>query len=570
MGFRSVDEARLHAHGRAHLAIVRLALFISAILFAHPHFSSAQSSAARNASSESSGEYAGDQACAHCHREIYAKYRATAMAQASGPIAGNVIAGEFTHAASRVHYKIEEQDGRVWLRLDRGAPEEMHAARELLYFIGSGHRGRTYVFEQDGFYFESPVNWYGQKRIWDMAPAYGTAKHAPLNLPLAASCVWCHVSAPQSPATGTENQYAEPLMRQQGIGCERCHGPGAAHAKGNGAAVNPAKLSAERRDSICMQCHMEGNAAVVQPGKLLTDFRPGEDLRDYIHYFVVESAGTGPRAASQFEALAQSQCKRKSGDALSCTTCHDPHASPVEGEKAAFYSQKCVACHASAKPQDAHFAEGRDCVACHMPRLAASDVAHTAATDHRILKRHDAAAQESAAASQSPVTLRQYPFTPGRISNRDLALAWQTLGEGGMTAAFAQAERFLKIALKEDPTDAALLNALGFLYQREGHTVQAAELERKALQTDATDNVAEVDLGVEAARSGNFQQAEALLEPAFAREPGESVIGMDLAKVLYAEKKTGEAERVLKRVLEFNPDLPEAEEMLRVLQQDPH
>jgi hypothetical protein len=260
----------------------------------------------------------------------------------------------------------------------------IHGKRELLYFIGSGHRGRTYIFEDGGFYFESPVNWYGQQ-IWDMTPAYQDARHVPLNLPLRSSCVTCHVSVAQNPAPGTSNKYEEPLMPQQGIGCERCHGPGAGHASGNGSIVNPAKLSAVRRDSVCMQCHLEGNAAIPQPGRRLNDFRPGDDLQDYVHYFVLTGPGRELRAASQFEALAESVCKRRAGEAFGCINCHDAHYAPNEAEKASYYRTKCITCQAKpAGSQQKHFSGARDCVGCHMPRVNSVDVAHTQATDHRI------------------------------------------------------------------------------------------------------------------------------------------------------------------------------------------
>jgi hypothetical protein len=51
--------------------------------------------------------------------------------------------------------------------------------KELLYFSGTGHRGRTYLFSQDGFVFEAPINWYGQQRLWDMAPAYKKIAKSP-------------------------------------------------------------------------------------------------------------------------------------------------------------------------------------------------------------------------------------------------------------------------------------------------------------------------------------------------------------------------------------------------------
>jgi hypothetical protein len=116
--------------------------------------------------------YSGDKACEQCHSAIYESYRKTAMARASGPVQGNLIPGEFIHKPSHVHYKVSEEGGHAWLNFDREGAGAIHGRRELLYFIGSGGRGRTYIFAEDGFFFESPINWYGQKRLCDMTPGY--------------------------------------------------------------------------------------------------------------------------------------------------------------------------------------------------------------------------------------------------------------------------------------------------------------------------------------------------------------------------------------------------------------
>jgi hypothetical protein len=68
----------------------------------------------------------------------------------------------------------------------------------------------------------------------------------------------------QPPIKGTENEYPTPLFAQGGVGCERCHGPGEAPVKG-AAILNPAELPADRRDSVCMQCHLEGMAVKQSP-----------------------------------------------------------------------------------------------------------------------------------------------------------------------------------------------------------------------------------------------------------------------------------------------------------------
>ncbi len=330
--------------------------------------------------------YIGNEACAKCHASIYESYMRSAMAKSSGPAAEKLIAGEFTHKESGVHYAIYSEAGKVWLSFDRPGDSLVHDKRELLYYIGEGRRGRTYLFTVDGFVFESPVNWYSDRQMWDMAPAYGNASEMPLNLPATTGCLTCHVSGVRAPLDGSENRYALPIFLYSGVTCERCHGPGAAHAKG-GAIVNPLKLAAKLRDQVCMQCHLEGNAAVERHGKHLYEYKPGEDLTDYVRYFILTgNVPEGLRATGQFEALAQSVCKQKSGEAMSCMSCHDPHQKIARENRVAFYRAKCIACHGVAFAAK-HHRKSEDCTSCHMPAAQSSDVAHTQVTDHRILRR---------------------------------------------------------------------------------------------------------------------------------------------------------------------------------------
>jgi cytochrome c553 len=156
--------------------------------------------------------YLGMEACSGCHSKIYASYQETAMARASGRATQELIPGELDHAPSGVHYRVYAEKGAAWLNYERPGDPSVRGTRELLYFIGSGSRGRTYLFSDDGFVFESPINWYAQKRVWDMAPAYQSARHIPMNLPAAASCLSCHTSNMQTPAIGTENKYGLPLF----------------------------------------------------------------------------------------------------------------------------------------------------------------------------------------------------------------------------------------------------------------------------------------------------------------------------------------------------------------------
>ena len=524
----------------------------------------------RAATSDSSG-YVGNRACAGCHSAIYDSYVKTSMANASGPAIDTLIPADFVHHKSGVHYRIYADDShdKVWLSFERPNDPQVRGKRQLLYYIGSGRRGRSYLFAVDGFLFESPVNWYTNRHLWDMAPAYGSATQIPMNLPAFTSCLHCHVSGLQPPVKGTQNRYPVPPFSYSGVTCERCHGPGAAHAKG-GAIVNPAKLDPARRDAVCMQCHLEGKAAIERPGRHIYDFRPGEALSDYVHYFVFADQQRGLGAVSQVEALAQSVCKKKSGDAMSCTSCHDPHFEPSAAERVAYYRRKCLACHA--KVGTKHHTGQPDCTACHMPSSLSTDVAHTEVTDHRILRRPPVSPEFLQDGNAQPPLPRLVRFPDPQKTDedaRDLALAYESLVEGGMTAAAPEAERVLRSAVEKSPKDPTLLSALAYSAQKKGDIDHARELYEKALGIDPTLIDAATNLGVIEATRGHLREAVRLWEDAFQRAPGQSRIGMNIARVLCDAGQPGSARDYVLRVLEFNPDLPEAKTLLQGLNGSP-
>jgi len=545
-----------------------IAALVAVMLLCMSHISVSQPSGGTT-TADASG-YVGNEACAKCHASIYESYTRTAMAKASGPATENLIVGELRHQPSGVNYRIYSEDAKVWLAFERPGDPSVSGKRQLLYYIGQGRRGRTYLFSVDGFVFESPVNWYADRHMWDMAPAYGGTREMPLNLPALVSCLECHVSGIQPPIYGTENRYNIPLFAYSGVSCERCHGPGAAHVNSGGAIVNPTKLSAVRRDAVCMQCHLEGNAAIERVGKHLYEYRPGDNLSDYVRYYILtDSKGEGLRATSQFEALSQSVCQKKSGDAMSCTSCHDPHVQVKPEERASFYRTKCLACHG--KPFGArHHADRPDCTSCHMPASLSTDVAHTEVTDHRILRRPSSTPMLENAFAQ-PATPKLVPFPHSHESDSDLrddALAWESVAESGSKLAEAEAERLLRLALLKS-SDPALLSAMGYIEQKHGDTDRARELYQRALALDPNLIDAATNLGVLEAKSGHMREAVTLWQGSFQRAPGRSSIGMNLARTFCGSGQFDEARTYTLRVLQFNPDLGAAKKLLNGLNADP-
>jgi predicted CXXCH cytochrome family protein len=334
--------------------------------------------------------------------------------------------------------------------------------------------------------------------------------------------------------------------------------------------VNLAKLPADRRDAICMGCHFEGRVAIQQPGRSLADFQPGDELSDFVYYFVL-SGNTDDRlgALSQTEALAQSVCKRKSADKMRCISCHDPHFTPAKEQAASYCRGKCLACHGD-KFGAKHKSKEPDCRVCHMPATSTSDIAHTQATDHRILRKPQTAVLNA----QAPTEQRLLPFPADSAEPdaRDLGLAWESLAQQGVKGADAHADQWLHKAVLEAPNDAAVLAALGYEEQKRGLTEQAREHYLRALEIDPLSNEPARNLGVIEvieAQAGNADRAIKLWQGPFDRIPGRSEVGMNLALLYCSTGKMEGARTTIAQVLKFNPDLTPARNLQRQLNADP-
>jgi predicted CXXCH cytochrome family protein len=479
------------------------------------------------------------------------------MANASGTATAGFIAGDFVHSASGVHYRVFEESGHAWLSYERdsAAPDASLSGRqELLYFVGSGKRGRTYLFEQGGYWFEAPINWYDKKQIWDMAPNFQAVREAPLTLPVDPGCLHCHASNVARSLPEARNLYANAPFADAGITCTACHGDGEAHIGSNGKVhmLDIDALQAVRRDSVCLNCHLEGQTAVVRNGKEMADFRPGEDLFDFAVYFVYKSeSGSGGRATSQWESLLRSECKKKSGDRLTCTTCHDPHSSPGPEEKVSFYRQKCLQCHNSTGFAEKHHRENPDCTACHMARPPSNDIAHEQVTDHWI-KRDISNERLPLATSGDLEAVGGIP-----ADDRDLGLGYAQMAERGNQAAGERAMRLLKQAESADKdarSDHELHTQLGFLEQMNRQPAVASEEYQMALKADPYDAVAAGDLALLKAGQHQYPEAAALWKSVFDHDPAELGAGMNLAIVECGLGNRESALDTLDRLLTFSPD----------------
>jgi len=493
-----------------------------------------------------------DATCARCHQQIYDSYMKTVMANASGSAAEIAVPATFRHKPSGVEYRISVENGEAWLNYDRPGEFEiggLHGRLRLEYYIGSGNRGRTYLYNRDHYLFEVPINWYTAYGSYDMRPGYQNSIEAPFDLPVVSRCLHCHTSDVQLEIPGTRNRFASLPFLHSGIICEACHGDSLKHvaSKGKERIVNPAKLDPLRRDSICEQCHLEAEILIDRAGKKLAQYRPGELLTDYAAYFVhagAPKAGFGP--VTQVEALPLSKCKQASGDKLTCITCHDPHRRVAPADRAAFYRGKCLQCHSEPRFATDHHGENPDCASCHMPRNKATDIPHQQTTDHRIPRIPEQAA------GPVPIGRELVSVLTSQADDRDLGLAYEKLAEHGDEFATMRGLQLLQSAQAKSPNDSALLAGLGYLLKTVGKDEEAIQTLRESLQADPNNSWAAANLGVLYKKIGNTDRALSLWKEIFLRTP--FYAGLNLSALDCSLGRRSEARVVLNRMLEFDPD----------------
>jgi hypothetical protein len=368
-------------------------------------------------------------------------------------------------------FQIERRGDRVWhrqTRLGPGGEEVYRFDLEANYAIGSGNHGHSYLTERDGYLYQTPVSWFSQKQIWDLSPGFGDSSLA--GRPVSPNCLFCHSNPVRYDKDGINHVLRPAFPFGHAIGCERCHGPGGRHVESGDRldVVNPRRLDWMLREAVCEQCHLEAKVRVLRRGRDLFDFRPGMPLELFWAMFV-HTGGEEYKAVSHVEQMYQSTCFRRSDDAgkLGCTSCHDPHVKVGPDRRVAHYRRRCQVCHETqpcSLPLEARLHQSKEdsCIDCHMPRYPASDIAHTAATDHRILRRPAAGRRPEAAtkpaghsSEQDLVSFYRDRLAADADAPRDFGLALAMLRQGAThgEAIDRAALALLEAALRNDSGD---------------------------------------------------------------------------------------------------------------------
>ncbi len=372
--------------------------------------------------------YVGSETCSDCHADISQAYRSHPMSRSVSPAASTPLRRssekppQFTARGpsdSTLHfeYRVTIDDGEMLhheIAFDEAANEICRRTVKMHYAVGSGARAHSYFHDAGGELYMSPMTWYAGNRSWDFSPGYEAANQH-FERRVLDGCVFCHVGR-AAPRPDREHSFQSVPILEMGIGCERCHGPGAAHVafhqsehephSGADPIVNPRHLNQPFCDDVCLQCHLQGLDRVAHPGRSQFTFRPGQALADVWTILIAGTKVSGDgttSAVGQAEQMLSSRCYIESRGSMSCTSCHDPHTVPEEAERIRFYRAKCLECHTSGDRIDCAMelsvrlqASREDsCMQCHMPRLEANDVPHTSQTDHRVLRRLGEGADDS-------------------------------------------------------------------------------------------------------------------------------------------------------------------------------
>jgi tetratricopeptide (TPR) repeat protein len=225
-----------------------------------------------------------------------------------------------------------------------------------------------------------------------------------------------------------------------------------------------------------------------------------------------------------------------------------------------FYREKCLQCHDRSGFATEHHPENRDCVACHMGRAAAGDIAHEQVTDHWIRRLPEEHSNAKASTGLLAVVGIEV------AGDREFGLAYAQLAARGDRSAASRALELLKRAEKGSGSsgDPELHAQIGFLEQVQGHAMAAAEEYRAALRADEYDELAAGDLALIEAQQHRYSGAAAHWSGVFKRDPVEAGAGMNLATLQCGSGMREAAVRTLERVLQFAPD----EDRARTMQEE--
>jgi Flp pilus assembly protein TadD len=480
--------------------------------------------------------YADPSACKACHAAIAETYSRTPMARSFGRIDPGAsippLKQPFRHEPSNQTFSLASHNNRTYLRREEATANNI-LEKQIDYWFGSGNHARSYISRTAaGDLVELPLTWYAENGgYWAMSPAYDYPQHAGFSRKITYRCMFCHNAYPslQTAAERLDNATRWPQKLPQGIDCQRCHGPGLQHVKSPTRAniINPARLSTTRQSEVCPQCHLETTNAplpafVKRANRPVFSYKPGEPLEDYGLHFD-HAPGTGHDDKFEFAGapyrLHQSACYLKSNNNLTCTTCHNPHATTSTAD----YDRACKNCHPSLSPTHE---PKQDCTTCHMSKGRPDDAIHVTITDHRI------SARPPRHRPDPPVERNGSNTPPYRGPVRLYYPKQRSASNQPEPPPQEQQQPDLRKAIALTPWNNELHKQLAASLTASGRTSEALEVLKAAVAADPDAGDLHSNLGLTLQRMGDLQAAEKSLREAVRLRPEIPAIRVNLGTLL--------------------------------------
>jgi hypothetical protein len=553
--------------------------------------------------------YVGTAACAVCHRGIAESFAKTSMGHSLTPITPEFLktlrlsppdTTKLFDAKSSHHFEVYAENGKLLeSEYETGAKgqEVFRSTHEMGWIIGTGENGFGALLLRGDYLFQAPLSYYTRTARWDLSPGYQN-KDDGFNRIIQPGCIYCHSGRPQ-PIPGHDGSYRSPVFTQTSIGCENCHGPGAAHIeairsgkfgrKGSALAiVNPERLSSQLADDICMSCHQAGDIRVLQPGKTYQDFRPGEPLERTVAIFQTPPTRENPPNEVHVEhyySMSLSKCfmatRNLSPDKqLRCISCHDPHVEPIGDEVPAYFNSKCLACHTEASCTAPHAVRqattpSDNCIHCHMPRRSILVISHSSATNHRIVRTPDEpfpdkAFNETTAAMPDLIELDPAGERGAEATAPPPLIRLQAYGllkaEGRVQFIQPWLQTLSKLETT-NPENAIVQASLGHRDLDDHKYAEAISHLKNSLRLDPLLPAVYVDLSSAQDQIGERAEAVLSARTAVALEPFNPDIRKTLIYQLIQDKQYDQAEAEMEKYLQTFPEDDQMRKMLAVVKQ---
>ncbi|MBL8658727.1 MAG: tetratricopeptide repeat protein [Rhodospirillales bacterium] len=354
--------------------------------------------------------FVGSAACAGCHQAEATAWRGSHHDLAMQKATESSVLGDFSGATftyGDITSRFFKRDGKFFVNTD--GPDGKLADFEIRYTFGVTPLQQYLIAFPDGRMQALGIAWdsrpkeaggqrwfhlYPDRRLKAGDPVHWTGIDQTWNF----QCAECHSTELRKNYDAASNTYAT-TWAEINVGCEACHGPGAAHVawaerrktadwpqsggddglsvhfderEAVSWAIDPttgnARRSAPRTSAkeleTCGVCHSRS-------GKIAEPWRPGHSLLEthvpsLLYAGLFEADGKSLDEVYNYAPFRQSKMFMAG---VSCSDCHNPHSLKLVADGNAV----CTQCHdegkyaVSAHTHHAEGSAGTRCVACHMP-----------------------------------------------------------------------------------------------------------------------------------------------------------------------------------------------------------